>query len=434
MNFGFNTPFAEQIEFFRAKLNLPTDRWDDIQRSAHDRAFIVAGAGKADLLDDLRGAVDKAIAGESQQAFHKRFMEIAQRQGWHGWTGEGTKAGEAWRTRVIYQTNLATSYAAGRYRQLTDPEYLKLRPWWRYVHNEGVAHPRPLHQIWGTMQLTLRHDDPFWKTHFPPNGWGCRCRVHAVAVPEPGAATTPPKGWAAINPKTGAPVGIDRGFDYAPGANTRTSLEDFVRQKLIRLPPGLQSGLKEDAARWLPGLRPHDAAALVGDVTMGGTLSPVPGLPTWKDTGRIDLRDVAPGLLLPAPELLPAAATRAAALDLLAAELGVSAVAPVTEVRTPVELALIRYEQLAHLVEKPADARERYARFVLATLADPYEVWKVLYTDGGVRNRYIGLFEGARDFMVVVRVNQDGSLLWNIMQSDAKSLNKTRIGDLLYGK
>ncbi|MDE2442099.1 MAG: head morphogenesis protein, partial [Betaproteobacteria bacterium] len=60
--FGFGTPFAEQLDFFRAKLNLPTDRWDDIQRAAHDRAFIVAGAGEADLLADLRAAVDKAIA------------------------------------------------------------------------------------------------------------------------------------------------------------------------------------------------------------------------------------------------------------------------------------------------------------------------------------------------------------------------------------
>ncbi|WP_413879007.1 hypothetical protein [Candidatus Aalborgicola defluviihabitans] len=27
-----------------AKLNLPTERWDDIKAAAHDRAFIVAGA------------------------------------------------------------------------------------------------------------------------------------------------------------------------------------------------------------------------------------------------------------------------------------------------------------------------------------------------------------------------------------------------------
>ena len=89
---------------------------------------------------------------------------------WTGWTGEGTKAGEAWRTRVIYQTNLMTSYAAGRRAQLLDPDLVKRRPFWRYVHNDSVTHPRPHHKSWGDMRLTLRHDHPFWETHFPPNG------------------------------------------------------------------------------------------------------------------------------------------------------------------------------------------------------------------------------------------------------------------------
>jgi len=56
-SFGFGTPFQAQIDFLRQKLQLPTDRWDDIIRSAHDRAFIVAGAAKADLLADLHQAV-----------------------------------------------------------------------------------------------------------------------------------------------------------------------------------------------------------------------------------------------------------------------------------------------------------------------------------------------------------------------------------------
>ena len=95
----------------------------------------------------------------------------------------GSKAGEAWRTRVIYQTNLMTSYAAGRRAQLLDPDLVERRPFWRYVHNDSVTHPRPQHKRWGDMKLTLRHDHPFWETHFPPNGWGCKCRVVAVAAP-----------------------------------------------------------------------------------------------------------------------------------------------------------------------------------------------------------------------------------------------------------
>lgn len=251
----FNALFAEQVEFFRQKLALPTDRWDDILRQAHDRAFIVAGAAKADLLDDLQQAVfSRMTDGKGLEAFRRDFRRIVAQRGWTGWTGEGSKAGEAWRTKVIYQTNMTTSYAAGRYKQMTDPEFLRVRPYWRYVHSDGVLHPRPLHQQWGAMRLTLPADHEFWKTHFPPNGWGCQCRVVPVAAPEGEDATEPPEGWATRNAKTGAPEGIDRGFDYAPGANRDASLRELVERKLIGYPPAIAKALEAELASVLPGI------------------------------------------------------------------------------------------------------------------------------------------------------------------------------------
>lgn len=252
---GFNTPFAGQIEFFRRKLDLPTEHWDDILRAAHDRAFIVAGAMKADLLADLRGAVDKSIAeGQSLGWFRKEFAAIVGRHGWQGWTGEGSPAGFAWRTRIIYQTNLATSYAAGRYRQLTDPELLKLRPYWRYKHADNVANPRQQHVAWNG--LTLAHDHPFWKTHFPPNGWGCHCRVVPVgrrdyAQAEAAGLTEPPKGWDDY-PEGGDPPGIARGFGYAPGASVADDLRALVAAKAKTLPAPLAQALADDVSSILP--------------------------------------------------------------------------------------------------------------------------------------------------------------------------------------
>ncbi len=233
---GFDQPFQEQVDFFRQKINLPTEAWDDVWQAAHDRAFVVAGAMKADLLDDLRQAVDQAISqGTTLETFRKDFTAIVGKHGWQGWTGEGTPGGFAWRTRVIYETNLRSSYAAGRWQQLNDPRLKQLMPYWRYVHSESVLHPRPLHKRWGDMRLTLPHDHPFWKTHFPPNGWGCRCRVTAVPAPRKGDATEPPEGWDAIDDRTGAPAGIDKGWGYAPGANGGTPLRELVEQKLIKV-------------------------------------------------------------------------------------------------------------------------------------------------------------------------------------------------------
>ena len=257
LELGFNTPFAEQLAFFRQKLNLPTEHWDDIMRAAHDRAFVVAGAMKADLLADLHGSVEKIMAeGKSIGWFRKEFAGIVGKHGWQGWKGEGSPEGFAWRTRVIYQTNLATSYAAGRYAQLTDPELLTLRPYWRYKHADGVANPRLQHVAWNG--LTLPHDHPFWQTHFPPNGWGCHCRVVAVsarhyAKAQAAGLAEPPEGWNAIDGNTGDPVGIAKGLGYAPGASLGDELRGLVAGKVEKLPEQIGSDFAKDALAEGPG-------------------------------------------------------------------------------------------------------------------------------------------------------------------------------------
>ena len=258
---GFDLPFQEQIDFFRQKINLPTERWDDIRLAAHDRAFVVAGASKADLLADLKRAVDKAIAqGTSLETFRADFRQIVFNRGWTGWTGEGSAAGFAWRTRVIWETNLRTSYAAGRWAQLNDPGLKKLMPYWRYVHADSVLHPRPQHLAWGRSRLTLPSDHPFWKTHFPPNGWGCRCRVTAVAAPKPGDATEPPVGWDDIDKKTGAPAGIDKGWGYAPGSTWHPDLDKYpapIARQIVA--DNMRDGVFE---RWQGRIAADVAAAL----------------------------------------------------------------------------------------------------------------------------------------------------------------------------
>lgn len=163
-------PFAEAIAYFRGKLGnlIPTQAWDDLWKAQHDAAFMVAGATEADLLADLAAAIDQAISqGTGIDEFRKAFKQIVAQRGWTGWTGEGSAAGVAWRTRIIYGTNTATAYAAGRLGQLQAGGF----DLWIYRHNDSVLHPRPQHLAWNG--LTLPPEHPFWRTHYPPNGWNC---------------------------------------------------------------------------------------------------------------------------------------------------------------------------------------------------------------------------------------------------------------------
>ncbi|MFI3218904.1 MAG: phage minor head protein [Methylococcales bacterium] len=249
---SFKLPFQEQIDFFNQKLALPSNHYDDILKAAHDRAFIVAGAAKADLLADLHGAVKQAVnEGKTISWFRKEFDAIVKKHGWTGWTGEGSAAGVAWHTKVIYQTNLSTSYAAGRWAQLNAPDLLSVRPYWKYIHNDSVAHPRELHQSWNG--VVLPHDHPWWATHFCPNGWGCRCRIMAVRAKEFKGKAAPNDGTYNFTSRDGTvhaiPKGIDYGFDYAPSESTAQTLTAFVNNKITNYPSTLAKAVQASVSK-----------------------------------------------------------------------------------------------------------------------------------------------------------------------------------------
>ncbi|MFT4098166.1 MAG: phage minor head protein [Rhodoblastus sp.] len=224
---AFNTPFEDAIRFHRQKINLPTRTWRDIEGRAHDRAFVVAGVTKEDMLADLNKEVDNAIAkGETLKDFQKRFDEIALK---NGWLADKNAKVRAWRARIVYETNLRTANQAGRLKQLRDPAMMKQRPYWQYVHAETrePMKPRPMHLAWDG--LILRGDDPWWDAHYPPNGWLCTCGVRALTAGDLKRAgktvdQAPDDGSRfVLNSATGefedVPNGIDPGWDHAPGAD-----------------------------------------------------------------------------------------------------------------------------------------------------------------------------------------------------------------------
>lgn len=216
----FSLPFTEAEQFFKNKLNIPTDKWDELDGAAHAKAFTSAGAYNADLLADLRKMTDKAIAGGMDiREFRKQFKPLVGRYGWQLKGG-----GPAWRSDLIWRTNIATAYQAGRWQQFEDGgiEYLM------YVHNDGVMHPRPNHvALDGKI---LPRTDPFWSSNYPPQGFGCKCRAVAATDKEYAAADPArkqrPEGWADM---------ADKGWNYNVGQVGQLRHEDVLGQKLATM-------------------------------------------------------------------------------------------------------------------------------------------------------------------------------------------------------
>lgn len=404
--------------------------WRDVWQEAHAKAFTAAGVMKVEVLADLRNGLGDALKnGETREDFIRKLTPTLQRKGWWGINAQtntetGEMAGKGLtprRLQTIFDTNMQSAYMAGRYKAFMGN--VADRPYWMYVAIMDKR-TRPAHAALNGR--TFRYDDPVWDAIWPPNGFRCRCSVRALdnedlksrGIDLSSSAGKLSEVQVATSRQPGAPTATVTRFEYAPG-------------RYFQPDPGFNYNAGKVRAQWDANAARPDCGGANGAVAFAedGCLKRVAGK-AWFDYGRVNVRDVPKADRLLTPTVLPRAADRSAALGNLAAALGVSAAAPLRAVQTPIETVVLDYAWLPHLVEKAEAARERYAHFVLPTLMTPFEVWMVEYEDG-LRRRYIGLFEEA-DLMLIVRVNRDGSLLWNALNGKPDDLNRQRSGVLLY--
>lgn len=182
---AFDLPPDRAVKYFQKKGYALSWSWQETQAAAHHKAFTVAKVMSLDVLADIRIAVQRAkTEGMPFEQFQKELEPILQRKGWWGkqavtrpdGTTEMVQTGSPWRLKTIYRTNLSSSYAAGRYLQAK--KHASARPFWQYLATKDVR-TRPAHL--GLDGTVLRHDDPFWDTNYPPNGFNCRCTVRTLS-------------------------------------------------------------------------------------------------------------------------------------------------------------------------------------------------------------------------------------------------------------
>lgn len=243
-------PAIEAIANIRGKLAIPTSSWDDYLSIPRAKAFTVAGVTKVDLLNDLQEDIAQALEnGESISAFRKKFDQTVQN---HGWDYKGKRG---WRTRVIYDNNLRSSHMAGRWEQIQRVK--KRRPYLVY-HTAGDNNVRPKHNEWRYIALPVDH--PFWDTHFPPNGWGCRCYIVSANDEmlkrlgiEPAEKAPELNRTTRVSQTTGelygdVPSGIDVGWDNNVGKQWLAPNSVFG-EKLMKLPTSVRrAALANDGA------------------------------------------------------------------------------------------------------------------------------------------------------------------------------------------
>lgn len=216
-----NLPFDEAIEYLKSKINLDSNKWDDFEAELQAAFFTVAGA-KGALLADLREAVERAIAeGQRPEEFQARFEKISE-----GWAHTGDKA---WRSRIIFSTNLQQSYAAGRATYQLDPEVLKVQPYLKYIHGDS-AFPRPHHKALDG-KVFKANEIPF----YPPVGYSCSCRAISLTQREVDRESLPISKLKLGDTLNGVKLEPDPGFNRFPIAEM-SDRRQILERSLPKLP------------------------------------------------------------------------------------------------------------------------------------------------------------------------------------------------------
>lgn len=173
----------EAIRYFESKGYVIGFNFHDIEPEAHAKAFTVAGVLKLDVLNDLRDGLQSVLDnGDTLAGFKKNMIPLLEQKGWIGKglvadpeTGElEGKQLTPRRLQTIFDTNIQSSYGAGRWAQ--QMENAGDRP---FLERVAVmdTHTRPKHAALNG--FTARIDDPCWDFMYPPDGYGCRCRTRA---------------------------------------------------------------------------------------------------------------------------------------------------------------------------------------------------------------------------------------------------------------
>lgn len=261
-------PVPEAVTgYFDRKVLKPSFSWLDVYGEEHANAMTVAGAVELEVLDAFRSTMSQSLAkGEGFETWKGSIRDELTRLGWFGPRLVKDPAGidpdklvnyaSDRRLKLIFWSNMNSARAAGQWERAQNTK--KFLPYLLYVRTTSVE-PRPEHLAFAGTFLPVDH--PFWDTHFPPNGWLCKCTVRQITGREADRLRSsaaysdkPPETGPArphVNRRTGQvemiPEGIDAGWHTNPG---RTRSRTLIRSVADRL----EAATNQDARRVLGDL------------------------------------------------------------------------------------------------------------------------------------------------------------------------------------
>ena len=222
-------PNEAAADYIRGKAVADPTHFGNLPPQLKQRAFTVAGIEQLDALQRIRDAVAKLPEGASWDEAKKEIAaEISPFVGGDD-DSKRTTASKA-RAEFLLRTHGFQAYAVARHQQ--QMSVARDFPYWKY-ETVGDSRVRPGHAALDGK--VLRADDPWWKTHYPPWDWGCRCIVVAIdeddaeelGITEPEDMPTPGRSGSFTFDPTNVAIDIDKYHDSQRFQNNPADWQTF---------------------------------------------------------------------------------------------------------------------------------------------------------------------------------------------------------------
>lgn len=235
LSVGFNVPFDEAIAAMDAReIVLPAKYYGELQGIQRQLAFSIAGVAS---LDQLQGVLNAMTA---------KLQNGNSFQQWQDSVAVQDLGLPKHRLDNIYRTNIQNAYNRGHWEQFKQNEAYQ-----PYLMYDAIndSRTRPSHRALDG--IIRRIDDPFWDTHYPANGYRCRCSVVALSESQAQARSKGDNGLnKKIEPDNMKP---DKGWDYNCGSDITAGINKAIADRLAKaaaktIEPKLAKPLKKKVA------------------------------------------------------------------------------------------------------------------------------------------------------------------------------------------
>jgi SPP1 gp7 family putative phage head morphogenesis protein len=213
---GFNVPFEEAIAAMEARgIALPAQYYGEFQGIQRQLNFSIAGVAS---LDQLQAVLDSLTAKLADGQSFKQWQDSVAVQ---------DLGLPKHRLDNIFRTNIQNAYNRGHWEQFKENE--KFAPYLMYdAINDSRT--RPSHRALDG--VIRRVDDPFWDTHYPANGYRCRCSVVSLTEKQAQARSNGDNGLnKKVEPDKMKP---DKGWDYNCGSDITAGINKAIADKMTK--------------------------------------------------------------------------------------------------------------------------------------------------------------------------------------------------------